>query len=88
MLEVTATKDYTAASPVPIFACESHCASWARKVRTSLTLTQRELAKRAGVSRGDVDRLENNRPLPADVRYKLLRELWAARSAAAGAWPR
>ena len=48
----------------------------AKRLRLDLRLTQRELAKIAGVPLGDVELLEDGLPLHVDVKLKILRELW------------
>ena len=47
-----------------------------RKLRMSLHLTQRELARMAGVSLKDIRLLEQNLPLPLGHKIIILRELW------------
>jgi len=53
----------------------------ARSLRLSLQLTQHELAESAGISKEDVDLFENNLPIPLDIRNRLLKKLFAAKSA-------
>lgn len=80
MPDATATRDYEITSTIPVFICESHCGMWAKIVRTSLDMTTRELADKAGVSPEDVDALENSTLKSPDTRQKILQVLWAARS--------
>ncbi len=60
---------------------ESSIGPWAREVRASLRLTQQELADSVGVPKDDVDLFENNLPIPLDIKCKLLKKLYAAKSA-------
>ena len=60
---------------------ESSIGPWAREVRASLRLTQQELADIVGISKDDVDFFENNLPLPLDIKRKLLKKLYAVKSA-------
>ena len=60
---------------------ESSIGPWAREVRASLRLTQQELADSIGVPKEDVDLFENNLPIPLDIKRKLLRKLYAVKSA-------
>ena len=53
----------------------------ARSLRITLQLTQQELADSVGASKKDVDLFENNLPLPLDIKNKLLKKLYAAKSA-------
>ena len=48
----------------------------AKRIRLSLPLTQHELATITGVSLEEVDLFEHNLPVQADVKLKILRELW------------
>lgn len=66
---------------VVTFARESSIGPWARRVRTSSQLTQQELADIVGVSKEDVDLFEHNLPIPLDIKLKLLKKLYAAKSA-------
>ena len=54
---------------------------WAREVRASLRLTQQELADSIGVPKEDVDLFENNLPIPLGIKCKLLKKLYAVKSA-------
>jgi transcriptional regulator with XRE-family HTH domain len=49
---------------------------WAKSLRTHLELSQKEIAKLAGVPLKSVDLLENNEPLPLEEKRKILRELY------------
>ena len=60
---------------------ESSIGPWAREVRASLRLTQQELADSIGVPKEDVDLFENNLPIPLDIKRKLLKKLYAVKSA-------
>ncbi|MFC1956199.1 helix-turn-helix domain-containing protein, partial [Chloroflexota bacterium] len=60
---------------------ESSIGPWARELRVSLQLTQQELADRAGISKEDVELLEHGLPMPLDIKNKLLKKLYAAKSA-------
>ena len=53
----------------------------ARSLRITLQLTQQELADSVGASKEDVDLFEHNLPLPLDIKNKLLKKLYAAKSA-------
>ena len=48
----------------------------AKRIRLTLPLTQHELATIARVSFEEVDLFEHNLPVQADVKLKILRELW------------
>jgi len=66
---------------VVTFARESSIGPWARTVRMSSQLTQQELADIVGVSKEDVDLFEHNLPIPLDIKLKLLKKLYAVKSA-------
>jgi transcriptional regulator with XRE-family HTH domain len=53
----------------------------ARKVRLALGLSQQELADRTGISRDSVYQFEHNLPVYLDARRKILKELWAIKTA-------
>lgn len=59
------------------FSRESSLGFKAKRLRTSQSLTQQELAQMAGVSRQDIDSFERSMPLALDTRRKILKELWA-----------
>ena len=61
-------------------ARESSIGFKARRLRISQLLTQRQLAKMAGVSLEEVELFEHNLPVPLDSRRKILRELWAKKA--------
>lgn len=52
----------------------------ARRLRVSQLLTRQELAKLAGVSKEEVNLLEQNLPLRLDAKRRLLKELWAKKT--------
>jgi transcriptional regulator with XRE-family HTH domain len=54
--------------------------SMARRVRISLNLTQRELAKLTGVSKESVYLFEHNLPVYLDARRKILKQLWSIKT--------
>ncbi|MFC2033379.1 helix-turn-helix domain-containing protein [Chloroflexota bacterium] len=60
---------------------ESSIGPLARSLRIALRLTQRELAEDVGVLKEDVDLLENNLPIPLDTKRRLLKKLYAVKSA-------
>ena len=60
---------------------ESSIGHLARSLRIALRLTQRELAEDVGVLKEDVDLLENNLPIPLDTKRRLLKKLYAVKSA-------
>ena len=60
---------------------ESSIGAQARSLRISLHLTEQELADSVGVSKEDVDLLEHNLPMPLGIKTKLLKKLYAAKSA-------
>ncbi len=60
---------------------ESSIGPLARSLRIALQLTQRELAEDVGVLKEDVDLLENNLPIPLDTKRRLLKKLYAVKSA-------
>ena len=62
---------------VPTSVQESSLGFKVRKLRISMLINQRELAKMAGVSPEEVDLYESNEPLPLDSKRKILKELWA-----------
>ena len=62
---------------VQISTREPSIATQAKKLRLSCLLTQQELAVAAGVSREEVNRLEQGFPLILDSKRKILKELWA-----------
>ncbi len=55
---------------------KSSIGSEAKKLRTSLGLTQEELARNTEFSAKDVSLLERDMPLPMDRRLNILHELW------------
>lgn len=55
---------------------------WAKNLRISLELTQKELAEIAKVPPKAVDLLEHNRPLPLDDKRKILTKLYALKKSA------
>ena len=48
-----------------------------RRLRLSEQLTQRDLARLAGVNREDIDRIEHDTPLQLETRLKILKVLYA-----------
>ncbi len=60
---------------------ESSIGLWARSLRISLQLTEQELADSVGVSKKDVYLFEHNLPVPLDIKRKLLKKLYAVKSA-------
>lgn len=62
---------------VQISTREPSIATQARKLRLSRLITQEELAVAAGVSREEVNRLEQGLPLILNSKRKILKELWA-----------
>ena len=63
------------------FERESSVGTKARSLRISLHLTEKELADSVGVSKEDVYLFENNLPMPLDIKRKLLKKLYATKSA-------
>ena len=63
------------------FGRESSIGPKARSLRISLHLTEQELADSVGVSKEDVYLFENNLPMPLDIKRKLLKKLYATKSA-------
>ena len=61
---------------------ETSTGTWVRTLRILLYLTQQELADSVGASKEDVDLLENNMPIPLDIKLRILKKLDAAKSAA------
>jgi len=53
--------------------------SWARNLRISFKLTQKELACLARVTSKEVKLLEHNKPLSSDAERRILQELCAIR---------
>ena len=53
----------------------------ARKVRLALHLTQHELAALTGISREAVYQFEHNLPVVLDARRRILKKLWAIKTA-------
>ncbi|MFC2066387.1 hypothetical protein ACFLUO_04915 [Chloroflexota bacterium] len=62
-------------------ARESSMVTKARNLRILLQLTQQELADSVGVPKEDVNLFENNLPIPLDIKNRLLKKLYAAKSA-------
>ena len=60
---------------------ESSIGLWARSLRISLQLTEQELADSVGVSKEDVYLFEHNLPVQLDIKQKLLKKLYAVKSA-------
>ena len=52
-------------------------ATQARKLRLSCLLTQKELAVAAGVTREEVNNLEEGFPLILESKRRILKELWS-----------
>ena len=48
-----------------------------RRLRLSEQLTQRDLARLAGVNREDIDRIEHGIPIQLEIKLKILRVLYA-----------
>ena len=65
----------------PTRESSSSLGHWAREVRASLRLTQQELADIVGILKDDVDFFEHNLPIPLDIKNKLLKKLYAVKSA-------
>ena len=63
------------------FVRESSIGTQARSLRISLHLTEQALANMAGVSKEEVGLLEDNLPIPLYIKNKLLKKLYAAKSA-------
>lgn len=63
------------------FARESSIGIQARSLRISLQFTRQALADSVGVSEYDVYLFEHNMPIPLDIKRKLLKKLYAAKSA-------
>lgn len=59
---------------------EPSLATQVKKLRLSCLLTQEELAQAAGVSRKEVNRLEQGLPLILNSKRKILKELWARKA--------
>jgi transcriptional regulator with XRE-family HTH domain len=59
----------------------------ARKVRLALHLSQQELAALTGVSRDAVYQFEHHLPVILDARRRILKELWAIKTASQKARP-
>jgi transcriptional regulator with XRE-family HTH domain len=53
----------------------------ARKVRLALGLSQQQVADLTGLSRDSVYQFEHNLPVYLDARRKILKELWAIKTA-------
>ena len=60
---------------------ESPIVTKARNLRILLQLTQQELADSVGVPKEDVALFEHNLPMPLDIKNRLLKKLYAAKSA-------
>jgi transcriptional regulator with XRE-family HTH domain len=56
----------------------------ARKVRIGLGLSQQQLADMTGISKDAVYQFEHHLPVILDSRRKILRELWAIKTAREG----
>jgi DNA-binding transcriptional regulator YiaG len=63
---------------------ELNTGDWARTVRVARKMSQSELASRCGVSSREVNMFEKNEPVTAEVKLRLLHELWANRAGGAG----
>jgi transcriptional regulator with XRE-family HTH domain len=50
-----------------------------RNIRTSLQLTQREVAERFGVTTEEINLFEREMPVRLDTKLKILRQLYPAR---------
>ncbi len=50
-----------------------------RRLRTSEQLTQRDLARLAGVYQDDIERIEHGIPLQLEIKLKILRVLYNKR---------
>ena len=61
------------------FMLKSSWAAWARDLRLNLELTQKELAKLAGVSAKAVDLFEHGLPLTLGEKRQILAELYTRR---------
>lgn len=61
---------------IQISTWEPSVATRARKLRLFCLLTQEELAVAAGVSREEVNKLEQGLPLILNSKRKILKELW------------
>jgi len=48
---------------------------WLQNLRVYLQLTQKEIARIARVTAKEVNSLENNEPLPADTRHRIMKAL-------------
>ena len=60
---------------------EASIGHWARSLRISLQLTEQELADSVRVSMEDVYLFEHNLPVQLDIKQKLLKKLYAVKSA-------
>ena len=60
---------------------EASIGLWVRNLRVSLKLTEQELANMAGVSKEEVYLFEHNLPVELDIKTKLLKQLYAVKSA-------
>ena len=60
---------------------EASIGLWARSLRISLQLTEQELADSVGVSNEEVYLFEHNLPIQLDIKQKLLKKLYAVKSA-------
>ena len=60
---------------------ESSIGLWARSLRISLQLTEQELADSVDVGKEDVYLFEHNLPIPLYIKRKLLKKLYATKSA-------
>jgi DNA-binding XRE family transcriptional regulator len=65
---------------VQISSREPSVAAQAKKLRLSCLLTQKELAATAGVTREEVNKLEQGFPLILDSKRKILKELWSRKA--------
>jgi transcriptional regulator with XRE-family HTH domain len=65
---------------VQISSREPSVAAQAKKLRLSCLLTQKELAAAAGVTREEVNKLEQGFPLILDSKRKILKELWSRKA--------
>ena len=63
------------------FARESSIGFKVKRLRISKLLTQQELANMAGISVEKVDLFEHNLPVQLDIKQKLLKKLYAVKSA-------
>ena len=70
-----------ATTTVGTYVRESSQRTWAKRARMFLGLTQQELADTVGVLKEEVDLFECNLPIPLDIKHKLNKKLYVAKSA-------